>query len=636
MRITRPAFPTALLGVGLILLSCESVKVEGPTDPNGGGNVTVSSVTVSPSSFSISVGATQQLSATVRGSDGSTLTNRTVSWISSSTGVATVTSGGLVTGVNAGSATITATVEGVSGTAAGNVGNPTPVITSLSPSSGNVGQVDLEIAVIGSGFVPGSVVRVNGGDRGTEYVSTTELRSTIGNDEMESVGQLQITVFNPSPGGGTSSAVTFEIGACPKGVLSPEGEGSGNLVPGDCRLDDGSLFHTWEFQGTAGALYQVRMESGDFDTNLIITDPDAELAGFDDDGGQDTNSRVTFKAPSSGSYLVFARSLNPGQDGAYDIRLSQVVELNLGSGSPSAVFRGVEGRAGESSDGSPLKVEGVPADRFGFIVEYPLTYMAQVIRAPGSSLDVAAEMFELTYNPVGGSNDTDPVFGSTSGGELIVAQSEDDRYGSLDVFAAGGTSGNYELFVQECRFFELNLGNMTSSTLSPATDCTLFLGSADPSVYFASVVIGFYGEEGDGVRLTVNSSWRSDLLLMAPDGTLLARDVADNAGAPATIAGTLVDDGLHMAVLSTWDPGVSGSFSVSLQPYSGTPAQPAPGESWEMNPGKGGLIPTNLSNIIRGGHRSDRPVGRAKPLQKSSVQDLLDSLGFFKLNLARF
>lgn len=67
-------------------------------------DIPVTGVSVSPTSATISVNGTQQLSATVSPSDA---TNKSVTWSSSNTSVATVSSSGLVTGVSAGNATIT-------------------------------------------------------------------------------------------------------------------------------------------------------------------------------------------------------------------------------------------------------------------------------------------------------------------------------------------------------------------------------------------------------------------------------------------------------------------------------------------------------------------------------------------------
>lgn len=81
-------------------------------------NQTVSSVTVSPSSVSLTVGQSQQLSATAFYSDNSSVnvTNQ-ATWSSSATGVATVNNAGTVTAVATGTATITASFGGQSGNA---------------------------------------------------------------------------------------------------------------------------------------------------------------------------------------------------------------------------------------------------------------------------------------------------------------------------------------------------------------------------------------------------------------------------------------------------------------------------------------------------------------------------------------
>jgi hypothetical protein len=79
--------------------------------------VAVATVTVSPASASVLAGGTVQLSATTRSGTGEILTGRVVTWTTSNAAVATVSATGNVLGVASGSATITATSEGRSGTA---------------------------------------------------------------------------------------------------------------------------------------------------------------------------------------------------------------------------------------------------------------------------------------------------------------------------------------------------------------------------------------------------------------------------------------------------------------------------------------------------------------------------------------
>src|ERR1700704_6445842 len=77
----------------------------------------VASVTVSPPTIHIAVGQSAPLTATPRDQNGNPLSGRAVTWATSNAAVATVDGAGLVTGATAGSATITATSEGRSGTA---------------------------------------------------------------------------------------------------------------------------------------------------------------------------------------------------------------------------------------------------------------------------------------------------------------------------------------------------------------------------------------------------------------------------------------------------------------------------------------------------------------------------------------
>ena len=107
----------------------------------------VDRVAVSPSSASIEEGETQRFTATAYTSDNEVISGKTFSWTSSNTTVATVNpSSGTATtatGVNAGSTTIRASVDGESGTAMLTVTEPPPpppVVdrVAVSPSSPSI------------------------------------------------------------------------------------------------------------------------------------------------------------------------------------------------------------------------------------------------------------------------------------------------------------------------------------------------------------------------------------------------------------------------------------------------------------------------------------------------------------------
>ncbi|MEP6495314.1 MAG: Ig-like domain-containing protein, partial [bacterium] len=110
---------------------------------NGTSTVTVTvppvaSVTVAPPTANIVVGGTAQLTATTKDAGGTVLTGRVVTWGSSNTLIATVSATGVVTGVAAGSATITATSEGQNGTSAVTVTQVPVASVTVTPPSANV------------------------------------------------------------------------------------------------------------------------------------------------------------------------------------------------------------------------------------------------------------------------------------------------------------------------------------------------------------------------------------------------------------------------------------------------------------------------------------------------------------------
>jgi uncharacterized protein YjdB len=86
----------------------------------------VARVQVIPDSLVLTVGATGDFNAVAYDSAGNVLTGRTVSWSSSDAAVATVAGDGGVSAVSAGSARVTATLEGVDGSGAVHVLPPPP------------------------------------------------------------------------------------------------------------------------------------------------------------------------------------------------------------------------------------------------------------------------------------------------------------------------------------------------------------------------------------------------------------------------------------------------------------------------------------------------------------------------------
>lgn len=163
------------------------------------------------SAFTMTVNGTGFVPSSVVRFNGS---ERMTSYVSSTQLTAQVTAADVA---NAGTAKVRifnpAPVGGLSGEADFTIlqTNPVPTLASLNPTTAIVGSGQFTLTLTGTNFVGSSVVRLNGNDRATTFVSATELKATITSADLANIGTASLTVFNPTPGGGTTSALSLAI-----------------------------------------------------------------------------------------------------------------------------------------------------------------------------------------------------------------------------------------------------------------------------------------------------------------------------------------------------------------------------------------------------------------------------------------
>ena len=87
--------------------------------------------------------------------------------------------------------------------------NPVPTLSGLSPASAALGGAGFTLTVSGSNFVPTSMVQWNGSPRPTTFMNGNQLLAMISATDIQSLGNSNVSVFNPAPGGGTSATLGF-------------------------------------------------------------------------------------------------------------------------------------------------------------------------------------------------------------------------------------------------------------------------------------------------------------------------------------------------------------------------------------------------------------------------------------------
>lgn len=172
--------------------------------------VPVASVGVAPSTVSVSVGATAQLTASALAADGSTLSNRLVTWASSNAAAATVSATGLVSAVAAGSATITATVDGKSAPVTVTVQSAavSSVSVALNATALTLGQTTQATATLRDGAgtaLTGRAVTWTSSKASVATVSSSGLVTSVG------AGTADITATSEGKSGSATVTVTIPV-----------------------------------------------------------------------------------------------------------------------------------------------------------------------------------------------------------------------------------------------------------------------------------------------------------------------------------------------------------------------------------------------------------------------------------------
>lgn len=134
-------------------------------------------------------------------------------------------------------------------------------------------------------------------------------------------------------GGGLNSKIVYAPTKAGEFVIeaSSFGQGQGKYkITVD--VMDGKVFtgnlqnnaDTHKIKLDAGKTYTVNMTSGQFDTFLILTDPNGMKVAEDDDGGELLNSRIVYTPTNAGEYTITATAFGNMGTGNYSIIVTEM------------------------------------------------------------------------------------------------------------------------------------------------------------------------------------------------------------------------------------------------------------------------------------------------------------------------
>ena len=167
---------------------------------------TLTSVSVTPSTLTVAVGATQQLTAMATYSDGSTANiSSTATWSVATQAFATVNSSGLATGVAVGSTMVTASLSGISGSESLTVTAATVTVTSISvlPATASIAVGTTQQFTATATYSNGSTANVSST---ATWAATTPAAATINSSGLATGATADATMVTASLGGVSGNA----------------------------------------------------------------------------------------------------------------------------------------------------------------------------------------------------------------------------------------------------------------------------------------------------------------------------------------------------------------------------------------------------------------------------------------------
>lgn len=212
-------------GIAFFILSCggSSSPQNSPPPPVQApaiSSISPGSIIAGSNGFTLTVnGSNFNISSTVQWSGSS----RPTAYVNDTQLHATISTSDIAA---AGTRTITVrnTLPGVavSNGSVFNINYPTPTISFLSPSSIPAESEGFTLIIYGRNFIENTTLQWNSSDISGDFVDATQIIFTVSSSYITSEGIVSVSVSNPSPGGGSSNTLPFNVKTAGLSVLTKQ------------------------------------------------------------------------------------------------------------------------------------------------------------------------------------------------------------------------------------------------------------------------------------------------------------------------------------------------------------------------------------------------------------------------------
>lgn len=271
---------------------------------------------------------------------------------------------------------------------------------------------------------------------------------------LEETGTYEVTVTSYQDGESGSYTLQMDVGESVE--LAGLREETGTLGFDDSTLDDGEYIDIYEFTGRPGQRVTIDLRSDDFDTYLILADPNGDHEE-NDDANDTTDSQIVTDITESGTYRVAVTSYEAGESGAYRLTIDQV-----------DVSRG---RAGQNRDVETLTIGRTTVGELEFgdrtlaTGEYQDFYVFDGRVGQSVRLEMASSEFDTfvaLITPGGDIIENDDFEGNTSRSVVELNLTETGRYRVTATSYAAAEVGGYRLTVDTRAVSDTSVGGTSA------------------------------------------------------------------------------------------------------------------------------------------------------------------------------
>ncbi len=299
----------------------------------------------------------------------------------------------------------------------------------------------------------------------------------------------------------------------------------GDLAAGDKTLESGEYADVYKFEGLPSQRVRLDVSSSDFDTYLMLIDPNGERAENDDAEGLPGHSVIEADITEVGTHLVVVTSYKPDETGSYELSMN----FGVASSTASRQRDVVELAIGHSASG---RLE--PGDRQMDTGEYGDVYVFDGGIGESVNIEMTSSDFDtylVLITPSGDRIENDDYDSQSNRSRIDLALRETGRYRIVTTSYKGNETGDYQL--------DLNPGASISTTMTAAA------AGSGGRVYGVFAGISDYPGEADDLAYTAEDAHRvHDALTragMRAEDAIILTDEAATIGGVQSAFNTLSD-----------------------------------------------------------------------------------------------